>query len=600
MKKTSALTVIAILLIAAAIILLLNPTNSKPKTSEVEPNEPVLVEGFLGQEKAIMEKVNKLVAQMNDKEKIGQLVMFTPTSEADDFSNKMIKEYLVGSALLNRHMSTAAEYANFTNQLQKWASETKLAIPIIISGDMEYGAAQRAPQAATILPRQMAIGATGNVQYAEQAAKITAKEAKAMGFHWSYSPVADVNSNLINPVIGVRSFGEDTQLVSDMAVAELKGYQSEGVMSSAKHFPGHGDTGFDTHSTLSKVSYNEQVLREVHLPPFKAVIDQGIESIMTSHIIIEAIDPELPATLSKKVLTGLLREDLGFKGIIITDAMVMQAISSNWGAGAAAVMAVNAGADIVMANGSARDQLDTLDTLYEALQSRTLERERVDQSVERILYYKFKFNLFDNRQVDVANASKVVGQQAHRDMAAQIALDSITLVKNEGVLPYDPKSNDTTLVVSMAYADQIADMVREIVSGEVISYQAAPARGEPLEASAAAIDKAIVKAKEADRIIVFTQADRQLPEGQIDLVNRLQETGKPLAAVSLSNPGDILGYPDVKAYLATFSLDNWYWMTPIPVSWNAAVKVIFGEEPKGKLPVTISEAYPKGFGLSYK
>lgn len=159
--------------------------------------------------------------------------------------------------------------------------------------------------------------------------------------------------------------------------------------------PTHGDTGFDTHSTLSKISYSEDVLRQVHLPPFQAVIKQGIESIMTSHIIIESIDPELPATLSEKVLTGLLRDDLDFEGIIITDAMIMEAISKNWGAGEAAVMAVNAGADIVMANGSVDDQIDTLDSLYEALQAGKIERSRVDESVERIVTYKLKLNMIN-------------------------------------------------------------------------------------------------------------------------------------------------------------------------------------------------------------
>jgi beta-N-acetylhexosaminidase len=245
-----------------------------------------------------------------------------------------------------------------------------------------------------------------------------------------------------------------------MAVAEVKGYQSEGIISSAKHFPGHGGTGFDTHSALSKVSYSEEVLRTVHLPPFQAVIDQGIESIMTSHIIIEAIDPELPATLSKKVLTGLLRNDMGFKGIIVTDAMVMKAISNNWGAGEAAVMAINAGADIVMANGSTADQLDTLDSLYEALQIGKLERSRIDESVERTLTYKLKLKMFDHRWVDIDNATQVVGNKEHWELSERISLDSITLVKNENILAFDPEVNKTTLVVSMAYADQIAKTVR--------------------------------------------------------------------------------------------------------------------------------------------
>nr|WP_051217333.1 glycoside hydrolase family 3 N-terminal domain-containing protein [Paenibacillus assamensis] len=354
------------------------------------------------------------------------------------------------------------------------------------------------------------------------------------------------------------------------------------------------------HTTLSKVSYSEDVLRQVHLPPFKAVIDQGIESIMTSHIIIEAIDPTLPATLSKKVLTGLLREDLGFKGMIITDAMVMDAISKNWGAGEAAVMAVNAGADIVMANGSAADQIETLDALYNALQAGKIEKSRVDDAVTRIITYKLKMKTFDNRYVDVNQAVKIVGNEDHWNRSYQMALDSITLLKNDSVLPFNPRSDEKTLVVSMAYAERIAKMVRAVSKGEVLAYQAAPAMGEPLDATEEAIQGALAKAKLVDRIIVFTQSDRKIPKGQIDLVNQLIATGKPVVTVALGNPSDIVSLPNAKAYIAAYAADTWYWTTPVPISWNASIEVIFGTNPKGKLPVTLSKEYPRDFGLSYR
>lgn len=599
MKKFALITA-SIVVIAAVAIYLLIPENSEESREEEGAEKVESVSKILKNDDiSVQEKARRVTAQMNDKEKIGQLVMYTPTNRADDFSSKMIKEYFVGSALLNRQIRSAAENAEFTNQLQEWASESRLGIPIFISGDMEYGAAQRVPEEATVLPRQMAIGATRNAEHAEQAARVTAIEAKAMGFQWSYSPVADVNSNLNNPVIGVRSFGENTKLVTDMTVAEVKGYQAEGMISSAKHFPGHGDTGFDTHSTLAKVSYSEDELRRVHLPPFQAAIDQGIESIMTSHIIVEAIDSELPATLSKKVLTGLLREEMGFEGMIVTDAMVMEAISKNWGAGEAAVMAVNAGADIVMANGSVADQIDTLNSLYKALQTGAIEKRRVDESVVRILTYKIKMNLFDHRMVDVENATKVVGNDEHWEISKQIAHDSITLVKNDGVLPFDPKSDEKTLVVSVAYANYMGTAVSKASKGEVFTFQAAPALGEQLDANEQAINKAVEQSKQVDRIIVFTQSDREIPQGQINLVNALIATGKPVVAVSLGNPGDILGYPNVKAYISTYALDNWYWLTPVPVSWEAAIQMIFGVKPIGKLPVTINTEYPEGFGLSY-
>ncbi|GGH18947.1 glycoside hydrolase family 3 protein [Paenibacillus segetis] len=586
-KKPFFLMAIAVVIVAAVVIYALNSSS---------PQEPIA-----RKEHDIISNLNAkdIVAKMNDKEKIGQLVMYTPLRNQESFSKEMIQEYYIGSVLLNDQKVSAKEAATFNNQLQQWASESRLGIPMFITGDLEYGAAQRVPGEATVLPRQMAIGATQNVEYAYQAAKITAAEAKAMGFHWSYSPVADVYSNPLNSVIGVRSFGEDTKLVNEMVAAEVKGYKSEGMISSAKHFPGHGDTSFDSHTTLATVTYSEDVLRKVHLPPFKTAIDQGIESIMTSHIIIQAIDPELPATLSKKVLTGLLRDELGFQGIIVTDAMVMEAISNNWGAGEAAVMAINAGADIIMANGSASDQLDTVDSLYQALQDGKITRSRIDESVERIITYKLENKMFDHRFVDIDHATMVVGSKDHWEISEQIAQDSITLLKNVNVLPFDPQTNESTLIVSVAYAEQIAETVRKVSKGEVISYQAARATGEKLDVSQESIDAALEQAQSADRIIVFTYSDSQIAQGQIDLVNQLQGTGKPVVAVSLGNPNDILGYPGVSAYLATYALDTWYWMTPIPVSWDAAVRVIFGANPKGKLPVTISSAYPLGFGLSY-
>ncbi|MBH5318295.1 glycoside hydrolase family 3 C-terminal domain-containing protein [Paenibacillus sp. GSMTC-2017] len=602
MKKKVMFWVATFTVIAAVILVIaFNTRELKEPTGSANTTVPSATptQSDVASHTSIEDKVKDLIAKMNDKEKIGQLVMYTPDYQASAFSSGMVKEYGVGSVLLNRRTKDALETTQFINQLQEWATDSRLGIPLLISGDMEYGAAQRVPGEATVLPRQMAIGATQNTSYAQQAAEITADEAKAMGFNWSFSPVSDVNSNKSNPVIGVRSFGEDPKMVSEMAVAQVKGYQNKGILSSAKHFPGHGDTGFDSHSTLSTVSYSEEVLRNVHLVPFKAVIDQGIESIMTAHIILEAIDPDLPATLSKKVLTGLLREELGFQGIIVTDAMVMDAISKNWDAGEAAVMAINAGADIVMANGSQRDQSNTLKALEKALKEGKLDRTRVDASVERILTHKFKLKLFENRLVDEANATEVVGSSTHMDLAKQIAIDSITLIKNEGILPFDAASEETTLVVSAAYAGEIAESVNGVSKGKVISYQVAPAQGEKLDASDSAIATALKEATHADRIIVATFSDRELSAGQVKLVTELIATGKPVVTVSLGNPSDILSYPGARANIATYALDNWYWITPIPVSWEAAIQVVFGTKPKGKLPITLSEEYPRGFGLSY-
>ncbi|MCM2535436.1 hypothetical protein NDK43_27740 [Neobacillus pocheonensis] len=292
---------------------------------------------------------------------------YKQTSIPDEYTCKLVQDYHVGS-VIDYGNADAERTAKYNNQLQKWAAETRLKIPLFISADLEYGSIQLVTDG-TDFPRQMAIGATRVPGAAEQVAKINAIESKAVGFNWNFSPLADVNTNPSNPVIGVRSFGEKTDLVSQMTVAQIKGYQHNGLLATAKHFPGHGDTSFDSHLGLAAVTYDRKTLDEIHLPPFKAAIAAGVDSIMTAHVIINAIDPKLPATLSKKVLTGLLRKQMGFNGIIVTDSMSMNAIDKHWGAGQAAIMAINAGADIVMASGSYKHQLETYNALYHALKS---------------------------------------------------------------------------------------------------------------------------------------------------------------------------------------------------------------------------------------
>jgi beta-N-acetylhexosaminidase len=541
------------------------------------------------------EEVAQIIADMNDREKIGQLVM-AANDHADngmpnEFMRQMIQEYHVGSVIVYGKRDAVSQAA-YNNKVQEYAADTRLNIPLFTSADLENGAAQRVPDDATTLPRQMGVGATHSLTAADEYAKIAAKEVKALGFNWSYSPVADVNNNPLNPVIGVRSFSGNTALASEMTATQVARYQEEGVIATAKHFPGHGDTETDSHYGLPIVTYDREVLDEVHLPPFQAAIDEGIDSIMTSHIIIEAIDPELPATLSEDVLTGLLREEMGFDGLIVTDAMEMQAITDNWGTGEAAVMAIQAGADIIMAVGSQAAQLETLDALYDAYQSGELTEERVQESLERILMKKFEYGLFDQRYVDPEEAAAFVGNQDHRNAADQLARDSITVVKNEGILPFDEDSEETTFVAGVTEVNAIADRAQQRSSGNVVSWQA-----NSNNPSSEEIEEAVAQAEEADRILIATFAIAELPEGQRNLVQALRETGKPTAAVSVGLPYDLQSYPEVDAYMASYALDNWQLANPTTI--NAAVDVVFGEEPGGKLPVTIEGQYPFGHGLSY-
>ncbi len=553
------------------------------------------------------------VENMTDRQKIGQLVMATtvwedvpfpqdaygpPTQRQMDHMRRMITEYHAGSVIIY-NWSRSETMARFNKQLQEWAMQGNGGVPLFISADLEYGVAQRIPAEATVFPRQMGIAATGNTESAYEQGRITAIEALATGFNWSYSPVADVNVNPANPVIGVRSFGERFSVVSEMSRAMIRGSQEHGVIATPKHFPGHGDTDFDSHHDLSTVSYDLETLREVHLPPFQASFDAGADAVMTAHVIIEAIDPTVPATLSRQVLTGLLREEMGFEGIIVTDAMSMDAIDDNWGAGEAAVMAVLAGADIIMATGTPAQQTETFNALYDALKRGEISGERLDASVRRILKIKHKYGLHHGfSSPDPAHAREVTTRAEHRDKAREIAMNSITMVRNQSILPFERDEELTTLVAGVAYIHELSERVRRAGGGEVITWDfgRGPTENDP---SPEAIVEAISMAEEADRILLFTYSSSQLPEGQIKLAEALAIMGKPMAIISLGLPYDLNAIPGAPAFIASYSLDRWPDATPTPVVWDAVVDVIFGHNPSGQLPVTLGRNYPVGHGLSY-
>ncbi|WP_077624526.1 glycoside hydrolase family 3 protein [Sediminibacillus massiliensis] len=571
---------------------LAGPTSSLAKTDDFQMNYPPNMKPNHGM-------VQRIIAKMSPKEKIGQLVMPSTHDNNQQLPNeqtkKLLQEYKAGSVIIygDRDSEKTAQY---NNQLQEWANETRLRIPLFTSADLEYGAVQHVTDATTF-PRQMGIAATGDLEAAKKVAAITAEEARAMGFNWNYSPVADVNTNPLNPVIGVRSFGADVDLVSDMTVAQVDGYQENGVIATAKHFPGHGDTSVDSHYGLASVTYDRETLENIHLPPFEAAIEAGVDSIMTAHVIIEAIDPELPATLSEKVLTGLLREELGFDGLIVTDAMSMDAIDEEWGSGQAAVMTIKAGADIVMATGTYEEQIETFEALLDAYQTGEISKKRIDDSLERILTKKIEYNLFKDRFVDINHAVETTNDPEHKQFANDIAQQSITLVKNDGVLPFDKADQATTLVVGPQiygetyYMEHIAEAVDQQATGKVESIITST---NPSEQEIANVLQA---ANNVDRIIAATFSASELPAGQSRLVSELTETGKPTVAFSLGLPYDIQGYPEVSAYLASYAVERWG--SPVPTSWNAAVDVIFGEQPGGSLPVSINDAYNIGTGLKY-
>lgn len=395
--------------------------------------------------------VRETMKSMAVDEKIGQLLvpalngMETSTdSEAFDQILRNVRDFHVGgyhvfgateampNALLNLAASgpttgTLGDPLGTAALLNRMQREAK--IPLLTSADFEGGAGYIMRQA-TRYPREMGVGATRDEKLAYDLSKLTAQEGRAIGVTVDLVPVADVNSNPRNPIINYRSFGENVELVSQMVRACIRGIHDGGMLATAKHFPGHGDTGFDTHLELSSIDKPRGALEAVELPPFKAAIDAGVDFVMSSHIIVPAFDPtpRTPATLSHAMLTDLLRQQLGFKGLAITDSMAMNAISKNFPKGEATVRSVLAGADVVLDMPSVEESFTALKA---AVESGAISRERLDGSVERILRAKARLGLHANRFVDLQALDGSVGGRARMDMAIQASGRALTLVKDD-------------------------------------------------------------------------------------------------------------------------------------------------------------------------
>nr|WP_181884616.1 glycoside hydrolase family 3 protein [Neobacillus piezotolerans] len=500
---------------------------------------------------------------------------------------EVIEKYKIGGVIYfnwSQNITTPADPPQvnaLSNELQKIAMSQRMQIPLYISTDQEGGIVQRLTSPGTVFPGNMALGATRSTEYAAKTADILAKELKAIGVNMDFAPVADVNMNPANPVIGVRSFGEDPKLVSDLTVAQVEAFQNQNVIATAKHFPGHGDTATDSHYGLPIINHDLETLHKVDLAPFKAAIDAGVDSIMTAHIVVPALDDSgLPATLSKPILTDLLRKELGFDGLIITDSLDMSG-ANVVPADRIAVEAFKAGADILL---NPPNVEVAYNAVLNAVKNGEISKKRLDESVFRILEYKMKRGLFDNPYTD-ASAVKVVGAPEHLAAAEEIANKSITLVKNEGgLLPL--KKTDSILIAGPSTGKPT--MLADLLKAKGFNTSASSASATP---TAAQIAAAVELAKQADKVIVTTY-NGATNAGQQQLVKALQDSGKKVIVVAIRNPYDLMAFPTASAYLTTYGDRD--------VSILALSRVLAGEvNPSGKLPVSIPGLYGFGTGLSY-
>ena len=568
--------------------------------------------------------VKKTLAKMTLDERIAQLVVpglagvFTPTdSEAWDKLERLVRERRVGgfhvfggsealpSALLNPVYGTtggrvtrgeALAIAALLNRLQRAS-----ALPLLFTADFEGGAGYIV-DGATRLPRAMALGATRDPGLAERAGRLAAGEGRAMGVHVDYYPVVDVNVNPANPVIGIRSFGEDPQLVARMATAYMRGIKQGGMLATAKHFPGHGDTGVDTHLDLAVVEHARARLDAVELVPFRAAIAAGIDAVMSSHIRLPALDPTegRPATLSRPILTGLLRQELGFTGLIFTDSMSMHAISRRFTPERAAAMAVEAGADVIL---DSPDPEAALRGIREAVEQGLVPREQIDRSAERILSAKARLGLHRARTVDVEAVPAAVGGRAREAVAVEIASRAITLLKDErGQVPLRLPASARVLLLSVV---DYASGWREGAPGRVLipelrkRFPGVTAIEVTDRTTADELELVRALAKGADAVVAATYTRAAAYGGRNGLAPAQQTllesltrdvATRPFVTIALGSP--FVGELGAKlpALVVTYELGD--------APEAAAVRAICGESPiGGRLPVALPGLFAAGHGL---
>ncbi|MFD0041642.1 glycoside hydrolase family 3 protein [Streptomyces anulatus] len=567
-------------------------------------------------------RLRRIIAGMSLEEKVGQLFVMrvyghsaTEPDQADIDANlkeigvrtaaELISTYHVGGIIYftwAHNTRDPHQIADLSNGLQRAALAGRSRLPLLVSTDQEHGIVCRVGEPATLLPGAMALGAGGSRSDTRRAAWIAGAELAALGINQNYAPDADVNVNPANPVIGVRSFGSDPAAVAALVAEQVKGYQGAGIASTAKHFPGHGDTSTDSHTGLPVINHTRAQWEELDAPPFRAAIRARIDSIMTAHIVVPALDPsEDPATLSRPILTGILREELGYDGVVVTDSLGMEGVRTKYGDDRVPVLALLAGVDQLL---NPPNLSVAWNAVLEAVRGGEISEARVDESILRILRLKSRLGLFRDPFVSRRGVERTVGSRAHRAAADRIAERTTTLLADPGtLLPLSRRSHRNLLVVGADPASPsgttgpptstLANAFGELgFTARALSTGTAPNQAKIAEAVAAAEGR--------DAVVVATY-NVTATSSQRTLVTALVATGVPVVTVAVRNPYDVahLTGTGVAASLAAYSWTD--------VELRAAARVIAGHaEPEGTLPVPVQRAddpaqvlYPVGHGLSY-
>ena len=599
------------------------------------PMQPVVAETT----PSVTQRVDAQLEQMTLEQKIGQMIMpdfrlwngVNHTQLAPEVGRIIDRFDLGGVILFAENVSETEQTTKLVHDLQEVVEQDPSNdIPLFVTIDQEGGIVTRLGTG-TNLPGNMALGATRSPAYAEAAGGIIGSELHALGINVNFGPVLDVNNNPGNPVIGVRSFSSDPNLVGELGSAMTRGIQEQGVVATAKHFPGHGDTAVDSHYGLPVVDKSLAELKQLELIPFKRAVAEGIDMVMTGHIGMPQIEDEvveskqgtfpLPATLSDDVITGVLREELGYQGLVVTDALNMQAIADNFTESEAVIKTFKAGVDIALMPTILRSANDVtklesiFDDVIEAVESGELSEADIDRSVERILTLKAKRGIWSEAirivtlEEKLVEAKSVVGSPEHKALERQMTEAAVTLVKNDRkTLPFKPKKGQTVLVLSPT-KDQTDSMVKTIRSLEknAGNLKQVNVLTENYGASTPHLDQNPAlqeKINQADYLIVgsnvnnsaklgASSADHYVPAEVFRQANR---TGKKSVLLSLRNPYDVAVQPDADAQLLVYGFkgdpngpDSEAGNTKSAgPNLPAGIRAIFGEfVPQGKLPVDV-------------
>ncbi|HLV87172.1 MAG TPA: glycoside hydrolase family 3 N-terminal domain-containing protein [Candidatus Sulfotelmatobacter sp.] len=601
-----------------ALILILTSNFVPAAFSKDKHPQPVAAHADHGEKWA-----EKTLHKLSIEEKVGQVFMIWCRAGFMNINNPeylqlqdAMKKYHVGSFAMTVHVdgpfllrTGPYEAAELLNELQR---DSKL--PLLFAADFERGVATRLT-GTTNFPHAMAFGADGKLQDAEMFGRITGEEARAVGVHWNFFPDADVNSNPANPIINTRSFGEDPAQVSDLVTAYIKGAHEAGMLTTVKHFPGHGDTATDSHLGVASVNVDRSHLDTIELPPFRRAIAAGVDSVMVAHVTVPTLDPDPNhvATISPTVVSDLLVGQLGFKGIIVTDALDMAGLTHLFAnnIGRAAVEAFKAGNDLLLIPA---DLGASYDAMVRAVQSGEISRQRLDRSVLKILKTKAALGLNDSRMVDLKSLATTVGKPENLNFGQQVADSAITLVRDNGqvlplkskgtsgpALPYTTREETHNDTVALIFSDDVRtesgrafgrELRTRIPDAHVIYLDPRIAAGMSDE-SLKAVDEAH---KVLAAVYVIPTAGKigntmNLSDATAVLLQQLLDrAAQKTVVIAMGNPYLAEDFPKIENYLCTFSNAS--------VSEIAAVKALFGEiAVRGHLPVSIPNVAPRGQGL---